>query len=63
MLDYLVPFLLILASAVALGKRESSYQLLLDGGAEGLRLMITLAPALVMLMTGVTMFRASGRYR
>ena len=60
MLDYLVPFLLILASAVALGKRENSYQLLLDGGAEGLRLMITLAPALVMLMTGVTMFRASG---
>ena len=60
MLDYLVPFLLILASAAALGKRENSYQLLLDGGAEGLRLMITLAPALVMLMTGVTMFRASG---
>ena len=60
MLDYLVPFLLILASAAALGKRENSYQLLLDGGREGLRLMITLVPALVMLMTGVTMFRASG---
>lgn len=60
MLDYLVPILLILASAAALGKRENSYQLLLDGGTEGLRLMATLAPALVMLMTAVTMLRASG---
>lgn len=60
MLDYLVPILLILASAAALGKRENSYQLLLEGGTEGLRLMATLAPALVMLMTAVTMLRASG---
>ena len=60
MLDYLVPILLILASAAALGKRENSYQLLLEGGTEGLRLMATLAPALVVLMTAVTMLRASG---
>ena len=60
MLEYLVPLLLLLASAAALGKRENSYQLLLDGGTEGLRLMATLAPALVVLMTAVTMLRASG---
>ena len=60
MLDYLVPLLLLLASAAALGKRENSYQLLLEGGTEGLRLMATLAPALVVLMTAVTMLRASG---
>ena len=60
MLEYLVPLLLLLASAAALGKRENSYQLLLDGGTEGLRLMTTLVPALVVLMTAVTMLRASG---
>lgn len=60
MLEYLVPLLLILASAAALGRKENTYQLLLDGGAEGLRLMITLVPALVVLMTAVTMLRASG---
>ena len=58
--EYLVPLLLLLASAAALGKRENSYQLLLDGGTEGLRLMTTLVPALVVLMTAVTMLRASG---
>ena len=60
MLDYLVPGILLLASSVVLGKKENSYQLLLDGGTEGLRLMITLVPTLVMLMTSVTMLRASG---
>lgn len=60
MLDYLVPILLLVASAAALGKRENSYQLLLDGGTDGLRLLITLIPTLVMLMTAVSMLRASG---
>ena len=60
MLEYLVPCLLLVASAAVLGKRENSYQLLLEGGAEGLRLLLTLIPTLVMLMTAVTMLRASG---
>ena len=60
MINYLVPFLLLLASAAALRKKEDSYHLLLEGGKEGLQLLITLVPTLVMLMTAVTMFRASG---
>ena len=60
MLEYLVPCLLLVASAAVLGKRENSYQLLLEGGAEGLQLLLTLIPTLVMLMTAVTMLRASG---
>lgn len=60
MIDYLVPFLLLLASAATLRKKEDSYQLLLEGGTEGLRLLITLVSTLVMLMTAVTMLRASG---
>ena len=60
MVDYLVPGLLLLASLLALGKKESSYNLLLDGAAEGLRLLATILPALILLLTAVHMLRASG---
>ena len=39
MTDYLIPMILLLASALSLGKKENSYSLLLEGGAEGLRLL------------------------
>lgn len=60
MVDYIVPVLLVLASALALRKQENSYDLLLTGAAEGLRLLLTLVPALVALLTAVTMLRSSG---
>jgi spore maturation protein B len=60
MLDYLVPGLILLASLLALYKKESTYDLLLDGAAEGLRLLSTILPALVLLLTAVHMLRASG---
>ena len=60
MTDYIVPLLLFLAAALALGRRENAYNLLLDGAAEGLRLLVTLIPALILLLTAVTMLRASG---
>ncbi|MBO5324111.1 MAG: spore maturation protein [Oscillospiraceae bacterium] len=60
MLDYLVPGLILLASLLALYKKESTYDLLLDGAAEGLRLLATILPALILLLTAVHMLRASG---
>jgi len=60
MIDYLIPMLLLLSSAFALRKKESSYDLLLAGAAEGLRLLLTLIPALILLLTAVSMLRASG---
>ena len=60
MIDYIVPLLLLAVSAVALGKRENSYDLLLSGAADGLRLLATLVPALILLMCAVSMLRASG---
>lgn len=60
MIDYIVPLLLLVVSAVALGKRENSYDLLLGGAADGLKLLVTLIPALILLMCAVTMLRASG---
>ena len=60
MTDYIVPILLLTASLLALRKQENSYDLLLDGAADGLKLLVSLVPTLIMLLTAVTMLRASG---
>ena len=60
MVDYLVPLILLGVSLAALWKQENSYELLLSGAADGLRLLVTILPALILLLTAVTMFRASG---
>ena len=60
MRDYIVPVLLFLTAALALGKQENAYDLLLQGGADGLKLLVTILPALVLLLTAVHMLRASG---
>lgn len=60
MSDYLVPGLLAVVCIAALRKRENAYDLLLSGAADGLKLLITLIPTLILLLTAVTMLRASG---
>lgn len=60
MIDYLVPGLLFFGTAVALGRKEDPYGLMLSGAADGLKLLTTLIPSLVLLLTAVTMLRASG---
>ena len=60
MTDYIVPILLLVASLFSLRKQENSYDLLLSGAADGLKLLVTLIPALVLLMTAVSMLRTSG---
>ncbi len=60
MIDYMVPMLLLLTSCLALHRRENAYDLLLDGAAEGLKMLLTLVPALILLLTAVSMLRASG---
>ena len=58
--DYLVPLLLLAVCCFALHRKENPYELMLSGAADGLRLLITLVPALVLLLTAVSMLRASG---
>lgn len=58
--DYLIPCLLLGISLIALRKKENAYDALLQGGKEGLKLLFTLIPTLVMLLTAVSMLRASG---
>ena len=60
MIDYIVPILLLLASVLALRKKENSYDLMLSGASEGLKLLASIVPALILLLTAVTMLRASG---
>ncbi len=60
MTDYIVPLLLFSACAVALRKKENAYDLMLSGAADGLKLLISLVPTLILLLTAVTMLRSSG---
>ena len=60
MTDYVVPLIVLLSAILVLRKQENAYDLLLQGGAEGLKLMASILPALVLLLTAVHMLRASG---
>jgi len=60
MTDYLIPGILLVSAAVALRKKENAYDLMLEGAAEGLKLLLTILPALVLLLTAVHMLKASG---
>lgn len=55
-----MPLLLLACSILTLRKKEHTYDLLLQGGQEGLKLIVSLLPTLVILLTAVTMLRSSG---
>lgn len=60
MVDYVVPVLLLLSAVLALRKRENAYDLMLSGAGEGLRMLASIVPSLILLLTAVTMLRSSG---
>ena len=60
MIDYLIPILLAAVSLMALRRKENAYDILLTGTSEGLKLLTTILPSLILLMTAVSMLRASG---
>ena len=60
MTDYILPCLLLGAALLALHKRENAYDILLSGAAEGMKLLASIVPALILLLTAVSMLRASG---
>ena len=59
MTDYLVPLILLITALIGLRKGDDTYDILLGGAAEGLALLKTILPSLILLLTAVTMFRAS----
>ena len=55
-----VPVLLAFVSGYALVKKQDVYGALLSGARDGLYTLASIAPGLVILLTGVSMLRASG---
>ena len=62
MTDLLIPALLATICTVALWKKESAYDLLVEGAADGLGILKSIVPTLVILMTGISMLRTSGAF-
>lgn len=58
--DYLVPLLLLGACLMALSKKEDAYALLLSGAQDGLVLLKSILPSLILLLTAVELLRQSG---
>ena len=58
--ELLIPGLLLVVSCAAMAGRRDAYSLLVTGAEEGLQTVIHILPALVILLTSVSMLRASG---
>lgn len=59
-MNYFLPLLLVGLCALSLARRENFYDWLLIGAGSGLGLLKTILPSLILLLTAVSMFRASG---
>ena len=60
MAEYIVPLILAVTAIAALRRRENAYDILTDGAREGFSMLLTIAPALVVLLGAVGMLRSSG---
>lgn len=60
MTELLVPAALGLLSLLCLAKKKSVYSVLAEGAAEGIKTVLAIIPPLAVLLTAVSMFRASG---
>lgn len=58
--DYLVPGVLFFTMAIALGRKKDPYGIMLQGASQGLQLIVSIFPGLVLLLTAVHMLQASG---
>ena len=58
--QWIIPLLLCACALLTLKKKEDAYSILTDGALEGLKLMKTIAPALIVLLSAVSMLRESG---
>ena len=60
MAEYIVPLILAVTAIAALRKKENAYDVLTVGAREGFRMLLTIGPSLVVLLSAVGMLRESG---
>ncbi len=60
MTDYIVPLLLLLTALLTLRKKENAYDLMIQGAGDGLKILVSIVPSLIVLLTAVRMLQASG---
>ena len=60
MAEYIVPLILAVTAIAALRKKENAYDVLTNGAREGFRMLRTIGPSLVVLLSAVGMLRESG---
>ena len=60
MTSYIIPCLLAFVVLFALGRKTDVYNALVQGAENGLNITFHIVPALIALLTGVSMLRASG---
>ncbi len=58
--DALIPGLLAAAACFSLYRREQVYDAMTKGASDGLRLIVSIVPSLVVLLSAMAMLRASG---
>jgi spore maturation protein B len=58
--EHIIPILLSVISLVALRRQENAYEHLISGAADGLKIIASICPALIVLLSAVEMLRASG---
>lgn len=58
--DYIIPGIIVLTALFGQRKRVDVYDALVTGAGEGLSLLKTIVPSLVILLTAITMLRESG---
>lgn len=60
MRDYIIPVVLGGTALFSLAKKKSPYDALVEGGTQGLKLLVSILPSLILLLTAVRMLQASG---
>ena len=60
MAEYIVSLILAATAIAALRRQENAYDILTDGAREGFKMLLTIAPSLVVLLSAVGMLRESG---
>lgn len=60
MRDYIIPVVLGGTAIFSLIKKQSPYDALIEGGTQGIKLLVSILPSLVLLLTAVRMLQSSG---